>query len=48
MKKIEQLRTKDELVDFVAWGGIAKYLCFWGHSKSASDSVTKSCLSQWF
>ena len=48
MKTIEQIRTKDDLIKFVAGGDSVKYLCFWGHSKSASDTVTKSCLSQWF
>ena len=24
------------------------YLCFWGHTPKAADSVDKSCFSQWF
>jgi ribA/ribD-fused uncharacterized protein len=48
MKTIEQIRTKDDLIALVASGDSVKYLCFWGHSKSASGAVTKSCLSQWF
>ena len=48
MKTIEKIRTKDDLIDFVTDGGGVKYLCFWGHTKSKSDTVTKSCLSQWF
>jgi len=48
MKTIEKIRSTDDLIDFVAGGNSVKYLCIWGHSKSASDTVTKSCLSQWF
>lgn len=48
MKTIELIRTKDDLIEFVAGDDSVKYLCFWGHSKSAADAVTKSCLSQWF
>ncbi len=48
MKTIEQLRTKNDLIALVADGDSVKYLCFWGHSKSDSGTVIKSCLSQWF
>ncbi len=48
MKTIEQLYTKEDLIDFVAGGNSVKYLCFWGHTKSGSDTVSKCCLSQWF
>ncbi len=48
MTTIEKIRTKENLIDLVEGSNSIKYLCFWGHSKSASDSVTKSCLSQWF
>lgn len=48
MKTIEQLRTKNDLIDFMALGNNVKYLCFWGHTKSGTGAVTKSCLSQWF
>lgn len=48
MKTIEDVRTKDELVEFVARGKKAKYLCFWGHTKNNSQEVSKTCFSQWY
>jgi ribA/ribD-fused uncharacterized protein len=48
MKSIGDLRTKDELVEFVARRKKAKYLCFWGHTKNKSQEVSKTCFSQWY
>ncbi|MCW8877006.1 MAG: NADAR family protein [Kangiellaceae bacterium] len=46
--EVENLRSKDELVEFVAKGKKAKYLFFWGHTQKYKDEVSKSCFSQWF
>lgn len=41
------IKTKDELVDFVNHGNQVKYVFFWGHQETAGQ-VTKSCFSQWY
>jgi ribA/ribD-fused uncharacterized protein len=48
MESVENIRTKDELVEFVARGKKAKYLCFWRHTKNNSQQVSKTCFSQWY
>jgi len=48
MKTIENLRTKDELIEFVVREKKAKYLHFWGHTSKNSKPLTKTCFSQWF
>ena len=42
------VRSKDELVRFIADGGRPKYLFFWGHQPEADGSIGKGCLSQWW
>ncbi len=39
---------REDLIGFLAAGGQAKYLFFWGHTPPADESVSKSCLSQWW
>jgi ribA/ribD-fused uncharacterized protein len=41
------IRTKDQLVDFVNHGNKVKYIFFWGHQEKGSH-VSKSCFSQWY
>jgi len=41
------VRSKDELREFVNKKNKVKYLFFWGHQKSTSET-TKSCFSQWY
>lgn len=48
MKKIECVRTKDELIEFLACGKKVKYLCFWGHTDRNPHEVSKTCFSQWY
>jgi len=48
MKKVEDIRSKDELVEYVARGKKAKYLFFWGHTQNNQGKVSKTCFSQWF
>jgi ribA/ribD-fused uncharacterized protein len=48
MKTILEVRTRDELLEFVARGKKVKYLCFWGHTQNNSQEVSKTCFSQWF
>jgi ribA/ribD-fused uncharacterized protein len=48
MKAVEEIRSKEELIEYVARGKKAKYLCFWGHTKKGHNAITKTCLSQWY
>ena len=48
MKTIEEIRSKNDLVEYLARGKKAKYLCFWGHTQQKYQSVTKVCFSQWY
>ncbi|TQV87982.1 NADAR family protein [Aliikangiella coralliicola] len=48
MKEIEKIRSKKELIDYLARGKKAKYLCFWGHTEKDKNIVTKTCFSQWY
>lgn len=41
------IRSREELVDYVNHGNKVKYVFFWGHKKS-NDSISKSCFSQWY
>jgi hypothetical protein len=41
------IRTREELVDFVNHGNKVKYVFFWGHQEK-DGQVTKSCFSQWY
>jgi hypothetical protein len=45
---IDELKTKDELVNYINAGNRAKYLAFWGHTPKKSNTVCKSCFSQWY
>jgi ribA/ribD-fused uncharacterized protein len=42
------VRTVDELLNFVRDGGQPKYLLFWGHQPPRAGGVGKGCLSQWW
>jgi len=42
-----EIRTREQLIDFVNHGNKVKYIYFWGHTEKG-DSVTKSCFSQWY
>ncbi|MCL2914524.1 NADAR family protein [Shewanella corallii] len=42
-----KIRTREELVDFLAHGNKVKYVYFWGHQEKGKQ-VTKSCFSQWY
>lgn len=42
-----EVRSKEELVDYVNHGNKVKYVFFWGHQKPKSG-VSKTCFSQWY
>ena len=41
------IRSTEQLVDWVNHGNKVKYVFFWGHQESGAQ-VTKSCFSQWY
>jgi ribA/ribD-fused uncharacterized protein len=43
-----KIRSKGELITYLAEGGSAKYIFFWGHTKPKNGSIDKSCFSQWY
>ena len=46
MLEVNEIESKDQLIDYLAANSKAKYLFFWGHTGNASQ-VTKTCFSQW-
>jgi ribA/ribD-fused uncharacterized protein len=48
MNNTNKLRTKEDLIAYLAEGGTAKYLFFWGHTPPKDGSIDKSCFSQWY
>ena len=42
------IRSKEELIVYLATGNNVKYLFFWGHTAKDVSEVGKECLSQWF
>jgi len=44
---IMNIRTKDELANYVNRGKKAKFLFFWGHTNK-TQTVNKACFSQWY
>lgn len=48
MEEINNIRSKNELIEFVLNGENAKYLFFWGHTNNSSRITNKTCFSQWF
>jgi len=45
---VSDIRSCDQLCDFLDRGGRASYVLFWGHSAPKDKSVNKACFSQWF
>ncbi len=41
------IRSKEDLSNYINSGNRAKYIFFWGHQKSGSN-ISKSCFSQWY
>jgi len=41
------IRTKDELANYVNRGKKAKFLFFWGHTNK-TQAVNKACFNQWY
>lgn len=41
------IRTKQDLVNYVNEGNSVKYVFFWGHKKP-KEGVSKTCFSQWY
>lgn len=42
------VRSKEELIAYIAEGNKVKYLFFWGHTTKDNSFVDKECLSQWY
>ncbi len=42
------IRTKQDLINYLNFGNRVKYLFFWGHQQQSDNAVTKSCFSQWY
>lgn len=43
-----EVRSTEQLTAFLADGGPAKYLLFWGHQAESDGRAGKGCLSQWW
>lgn len=41
------IRSTEQLADFVSRGNKVKYVFFWGHREKGSN-ISKSCFSQWY
>ncbi len=41
------IRSREQLQDYVNQGNRVKFLFFWGHQEKTGE-ITKSCLSQWY
>lgn len=41
------IRTKQDLINYVNEGNLVKYVFFWGHRKP-KEGVSKTCFSQWY
>ena len=48
LNQMPALRSRDDLLSFVAHGHRVKYLFFWGHTATKPNVVSKECLSQWY
>ena len=44
---MNQIRTRQDLIDHINKGNIVKYLFFWGHQKPKTG-ISKTCFSQWY
>ena len=42
------MRSRAQLIEYMAAGGVVDFLFFWGHTPKAEDTVDASCFSQWF
>jgi len=42
------MKSKQQLITYIAEGNKVKYLFFWGHTAKDPTSVGKECLSQWY
>lgn len=42
------MKSRQELIDFIASGGQPTYLFFWGHQPQPDGSVGKGCFSAWW
>ena len=42
------IRSRDELIAYIAEGNKVRYLFFWGHTAKGGSVVGKECLSQWY
>ena len=43
-----KIRSREDLIAYLAEGHRVNYLFFWGHTKPGDGSIDKSCLSQWY
>lgn len=40
--------TRESIIERYNGGERLKYVFFWGHGKTSDESITKTCLSQWW
>ena len=43
-----EARSREQLAEIIAAGGVPKWLMFWGHQPQADGTIGKGCLSQWW
>jgi len=46
-KNASEIRSNQELINFINHGNSVKYMFFWGHHTAKNQHVDKSCFSQW-
>ena len=46
--ELDDVRTREELVQLVAQGLHPRYFFFWGHQPLPNGEIGKTCLSQWW
>ena len=45
---MEQIRSREELLDAIRQGKQPSYVFFWGHKPLANGEIGKPCFSQWW
>ncbi len=45
---IQQIRNREELIEYINTENRVKYIFFWGHRSKHDGAIGKQCFSQWF
>lgn len=45
---IQQIRNRDELIEYFNQGNRTKFIHFWSHRSKKDDIIGKHCFSQWY